>query len=157
MIKKIMSVIVLLGYCGVANAYENIVYRMGFGLSNTKDSALYSLGYERNFKHSIFQYKFDVGAWTTTRPGRASSPYGAFLLGPKFGDDTGFNLRTMAGISIIGLTDEMLGSNFQFTEEAIISYQTVGIGYKHVSNAGIVKPNLGRDYLYIHFTFPLGY
>ena len=120
--------------------------RMGFGISNTEKSAIYSASWEERFGISGV-YKVDAGAWTDVVEGRRASPYGAVLVGLQQGDLRTFNVQILVGVSVIGHIDSFLGSNGQFTEELNFGIGPVSVGYKHVSNAGIVQPNMGRDFV----------
>jgi hypothetical protein len=56
------------------------------------------------------------------------------------------------GPSYYSSPDGYLGGRFQFNQDLTVglqdSFNTIGVGYKHISSAGIYKPNKGRDYLY---------
>jgi len=135
-------------------ADSNLALRMGSGIANTEKSAIYSIGYEETFVDH-FLYKIDAGAWTDNQPERNGAPYGSVGLGPRLGSLKGFNLQIVGSVAIAGYTDSLLGSNFQFTEELTLGYGPVGFGYKHFSNAGIIRPNIGRDYVYLNLALPL--
>lgn len=62
------------------------------------------------------------------------------------------------GPSIISNTDALLGSNIQIAHEFGIGLRDIrgvrtGIVFKHFSNAGLVKPNLGRDFAGLRIEF----
>lgn len=62
--------------------------------------------------------------------------------------------RAVIGMGLLTKKGKRLGGNFQFTEEVELGYKRVGIGYKHISNAGIKKPNLGRDFIQMSINIP---
>lgn len=152
LIKKSFVLLTLLS--STALAEDSYSFRMASGIANSEKSALYSVGYENQFSNP-FVYKLDFGAWTAGGTGQRSSPFSAFLLGARLGNYDGFHLQPLAGVVVIGHTDELLGSNFQFTEELAVGFKNVSLGYKHFSNAGIIRPNIGRDYLFLNFNFTL--
>lgn len=63
-----------------------------------------------------------------------------------------------AGPAIITHTDVLLGSNIQIAHELGIGIRDsrdvrIGLVLKHFSNAGIVKPNQGRDFIGLRVEF----
>lgn len=156
-IKKLLMALALLISCSSALADEDTVtFRMGQGVTNTCKSALYSVGFEKDFKDSI-TYRLDFGAWTDVGLNRRGAPFSSVLIGKRAGEYTSLNFTAMVGILIMGSPDSALALPFNFTEEVALGYQQVSVGYKHVSNAGIKEPNLGRDYVFLNLTFPLNY
>lgn len=133
---------------------DAITARMGADFTHYKnETAIYSAALE-SFNRSNVGTKFEFGGWTDTGANRCQSPFGSVLVGKRFGYYDGFNLTGFAGIAIIGNTDSALSTNFEFTEEVVAGYNVVGVGYKHISNAGIKTPNNGRDYISLTFAFP---
>jgi len=57
------------------------------------------------------------------------------------------------GPAYLSQPDQELGGSFQFMQDLNFGiqdkYNLIGFGYKHISSAGIEKPNRGKDYLYI--------
>lgn len=57
------------------------------------------------------------------------------------------------GPGYISQRDGYLGGYFQFVENAVVGIQdqfgTFGIGYQHISSAGLEHPNKGRDYIFM--------
>ena len=68
-------------------------------------------------------------------------------------------------IQSVGLVNNPDGSylsgNFQFSEDVGVGFRdknnntSIGLGFKHISNAGIVAPNNGRDLLNLEIRLPL--
>jgi hypothetical protein len=53
----------------------------------------------------------------------------------------------------------MLGGPFQFNHDFLLGVRgdngaLIGLDLKHMSSAGIEKPNVGRDFLLIHVELP---
>src|SRR5581483_2475391 len=153
--KAFWATLILMSLPWRALADDATTLRMGGDFTHCKnETAIYSAGFEEFDRHG-FGHKFELGAWTDTKEDHRFSPFGSVLLGKRFGDYEGFNLTGFAGIAIIGYTDAALGGIFEFTEEAIVGYKNVGVGYKHISNAGTASPNQGRDYISLTVAFPI--
>jgi len=83
--------------------------------------------------------RYDHNSWYAFRE------YG---FSPRF---SAFELELLVGAGAVSNPGARLGHWFQFTEELNLYYDNIGIGYKHISNAGIKKPNLGRDSFLLRF------
>lgn len=116
-----------------------------------------SVGYQS--EHGWLQTKLEGGFWADTRPGTRSSAFGFAGIGvePQSGP---IYLNFFQSIGGITHTDNQLGGNFQFMEEFGIGFRdpvnltAIGFFYRHISNAGLVQPNRGRDYLGIQIMIP---
>lgn len=74
--------------------------------------------------------------------------------GKSFGDmSSKLWVDLYAGAGAISSPGNRLGSTFQFTQDVAIGSGPLGVGYKHISNAGLKRPNQGVDML--HFTLRL--
>lgn len=85
--------------------------------------------------------------------GGASGPmaYGTVALGLK-AESGPFFVRYWVGPTIISVTSDRLSGQFQFNHDLELGIKANNgvefmAGYKHMSNAGIAGPNLGRDWL----------
>ena len=122
-----------------------IEFRTGVGLNRASTSALYSVGYVRRFdKH--YMSRLDMGYWSDSKLGHKSSTYASLSVGRMIGNRNGLYASIYMGVAFISHPDILLSTNFQFTEEVALGYRDAEIIFKHFSNAGIKKPNLGRDY-----------
>lgn len=135
-------------------AEENIAFRLGTGFTTNKASALFVGEYEEVFSDG-FQYLFQLGTWTDSEPRHKSSFLGSFLVGKRLGNYKGFNGSVLAGVLFMFQPDSLLSTPFEFTESITVGYQKFGVGYQHVSNAGLKEPNIGRDHLFFRFVVPL--
>lgn len=136
-----------------ALAQDVVSFRTGFGPTTARKSALYSMAWEEKAFDDIF-YKIDAGFWTDAESGHSSAPFVGPLLGYRFGTYRGFNVVPAVGFLVMGYPDALLGSPFNFTEEFTVGYTGLGIGWKHISNAGFSSPNAGRDYIFLNFAIP---
>jgi hypothetical protein len=154
MIKKAILVLLLSTPCMA----DSINFRSSVGVHNSSKSSMYSLNLQTDLKKD-FYYRFDVGFWTDSEkngnifsePKRKWSIFTSFLLGKQFGPNSGFHGNLGVGVAAISSPDSLLSSAFQFTEEVSIGYDQFDVGFKHFSNAGITKPNKGRDYIYLNY------
>lgn len=138
-----------------ASAEYATTFRAGADLTHYKNqTSIFSLGIENFDKEDGLGYKLELGAWTDIDQGRYSSPFASALLGKRFGNYDTFNATALLGIAVIGYPDSVLSTPFEFTEEVILGYKCVGIGFKHFSNAGIKEPNHGREYVSLTIAFP---
>lgn len=137
-----------------AVADDALMFRTGVGAATNRKSALFSIAYQNSFYDNFF-YKFDGGAWTDSAPNQSGAPFVSGLLGYRFGNFDGFNFTPAIGGLVMGYPDGILGSPANFTEEVMLGYKGVGIGWKHVSNGNTSSPNLGRDYVFFNLTLPL--
>lgn len=127
--------------------------RSGVDLTHYKNqTSIYSIGVQ-DLNRDGFGWKLEAGAWTDSGQDRKGSFFTSAMGAKRFGDLDGFNLTGLFGIIVASNADGALGSPLAFTEEAILGYRAVGIGYKHISNAGLWVPNHGRDYLSVTVSF----
>jgi len=152
--KFIKSLIVGSLLFAVPSFADNFSFRSAIGIGRSKKSALYSLNFEKVFDER-FHYRLDVGFWSDTRPNQRGSFFTSFLLGKTLGNYKVFHGGMDVGLVAMSSPDSVLSSAFEFTEELSIGYKEFEIGYKHISNAGITTPNLGRDYLFLNYRMQL--
>lgn len=151
MAKAFKLTLLLLWVLTLASYADEFSFKAGAGVNHAADSALYSLGIGNYFKNSKFLYRTDIGFWTESNERNRRGLYGSFLLGYRLGSLQGFNASLKAGVAVISGIDRVLSSPFQFTEEASLGYSKFSVGIKHISNAGLRMPNLGRDYLFFQY------
>lgn len=150
-----LSALVFIVLCFTVIAEENVTLKFGSGLNHNPQAALYSLGFENGFKRSKYFHKVDFGFWTDAEARNSSSIFGSFLIGRRFGTLRSLNVSLLAGVLIMSGPDRVLATPFQLTEEVSVGYQRFSIGIKHISNAAIKTPNLGRDFIFFNYTLPI--
>jgi|SRR5581483_378658 len=143
-------------------AGEGTFFKYGVGIPKDNDK----LGSVKNFSFGyqgetslFFDYKYEAGLWADSNgDGRSSSGYGAASLGlePRLGT---FYVHSFWGLAYITNTDTQLSTNIEFMQDFGLGLRDsrgvgIGLGYKHVSNAGIKLPNRGRDFLCIQMQIP---
>jgi len=146
------------------NAHADSFFKYGVGVFNSaKDSKaetkVFSLGYSEKFFQAMM-YQLEAGAWIDNRKDldRKSSGFGFGSIGLDV--QTGaFYIQALWGAGLITCTDSMLGGPFQFNTDLGIGLRdsngySIGIGYKHISSAGIELPNKGRDFMMMRLAVP---
>lgn len=145
-----------------AEAGEGSFFKYGVGtfLPDQKSKAevkLFAVGYQNELL--FLDYKLETGLWADSGgSNRSSAGFGAASLGlePHLGV---FYIHSFWGLAFITDTDSMLSTHYQFMQDLGLGVGDnrgirVGVGYKHISNAGIKSPNRGRDFLYINLQIP---
>lgn len=79
----------------------------------------------------------------------------SFVFGTGLGlrvDNKSSFATAVWGPAYLSQKDSDLGGHFQFMQDLTLGleddYNTIGVGYKHISSAGIEKPNRGKDFIY---------
>jgi hypothetical protein len=117
---------------------------------------LIGLGYTKPLT-PLLDYQLEGGLFTDL----ASASVTGFA-GPSIGItmvEPTYYLKVFFGPTLITRTDNYLSSIYEFKTDLELGIYDgrnigVGIGYTHMSNAGLVSPNHGRDFLYIKITLP---
>lgn len=125
--------------------------KMGTSATKEASSKIFGLQYEdyltRGFIFQIEQDLLSIPSDTYTATATGSARVGVRV------DANHIYATATAGPAYISQTDRYLGGYFQFTESVSLglqdNYGSVGIGYQHISSAGLSKPNKGRDYFFI--------
>jgi hypothetical protein len=84
------------------------------------------------------------------------------LISASFGvhaTGSNFYAKFLIGPALMTGTDDRLSSLFEFNDDLEFGIKgksgaEVGVNYKHLSNAGLVGPNLGRDFLMLKVQLP---
>lgn len=154
----VMTVLLLFSDNVKADDYANAMIGVAnSGKSSPSESKLLAFGHRDPLALGL-SYQYEFGGWADRAGnGRKSSGYGAFQVGVEAGDYT--VARVMFGPTLITTPDAYLGGHFNFAEDFFFgirgkSGNTVGIIYKHVSNAGLTEPNMGRDFGGVQVSVP---
>lgn len=156
MIKNFLSTLLAI-VCFAPNqawAEDNMLFRLGQGFNKVTQSRAFSLTYNGYFEENIF-YLVEVGLWTDQDSAHRPSVWWAGGVGHRFGSMDSINGQVTLSVLLMPKGDVVLAAPFQFTETVSLGYKGIALGLRHISNAGIQLPNLGRDYYFIEFTIPL--
>lgn len=155
--------IALIALCSL-NSYADEGF-MGFGVgvaNSAKHSSgevkVFSLGLREDIFDGIYwQYKLGYWGDGSGDPSRGSSFYAS--TGPGFLVDLHpVEIRTGWSLAAISSPDSYLGGRFpQFNGELYLGLRDfrgngIGVQYEHVSSAGIVTPNQGRDFFVLQIS-----
>jgi hypothetical protein len=137
-------------------------YRPGVGLGNGHFfdglQTKFALSY-LDTMNKTFLYKVEGGVFTDSNRGSKSAGY----INPSIGLEVRpgwFYAQTFLGVALISATDNKLSTNYEFTHDLSLgikddSGKGFGVGVMHMSNAGIKKPNIGRNWFFVEIKVPL--
>jgi hypothetical protein len=143
----------------VSNAHADSMYG-GYGLgmfnsakSTASETKVGQVGYLADIWSGTY-WQFKVGYWGdgSGDKSRRNSAYAS--TGPGLLIDLRpIEIRSGWGLAFVSTPDSMLGGSFpQFNGDLYIGLRDkrgngIGIQLEHISSAGLVKPNTGRDFL----------
>ena len=103
--------------------------------------------------------KADGGVWIARQAGRKTSVYFAPAWGYRIVPFKGIYVEAYIGVGLISRPDSQLGGHFQIFHDVNFGFSQggwgLGLGFKHISSAGIYSPNKGRDFLGPRFMMDL--
>lgn len=149
--KKIILILIMMGAYHANAGNINVKYGLGDdSLSPTVAQRILEVGYDDALAPG-FIYRVAGGVyWDNTRA--LTSGFGFLSFGPRIRPVHFFYLENLIGVGAISKTDDLLGSHLQFSIDFGIGFTmadnaSIGITYKHLSNAGIkAGPNQGRNF-----------
>lgn len=104
-----------------------------------------------------FASKVELGAIADR--GTGAGGYSFVGLGPKLKFKP-FVVKSFWSIGGITHPDAKLGGHFQFSHDIGVGVNSdgtgIGVGWKHISSAGLSMPNRGRDAILLEWTWNLG-
>lgn len=104
--------------------------------------------------------QWELGAFADNAGnGRKSSAFGFYGIGVNVNAGSVY-AQSVFNVGLISSPDAYLGGPFQFSEDLGVGLQSksgasMGVHFKHISSAGIERPNNGRDFLLIQLRVPL--
>ena len=136
-------------WVSAASASPDITFEAANGIFYNKESNLVLLGVTvpaDPFLNQKSYHQFNVGRW--------DGPCAASFIGLSKGLQWDFEntfVRLSTGGSLISDTSYRLSTAFQFYEQFMINFSfnkssTIGLSYRHWSNAYIKEPNFGMDF-----------
>jgi len=136
---------------------DNALVDFGVGVGNSSGSRILSVGVQEDLL-TVFKVRWITGGWLDRSNDRSSSGYVFGQMGAEI--DSGSVLTSVfIGPGLITEKDDLLGGNIEFLSSLNIGLQDknrnyLGVGYRHVSNAGLYEPNIGRDFVVLEFMCP---
>jgi hypothetical protein len=129
-------------------------FRYGLGITNAPTSQIKNFGFRYEENQGLFDIHTaaEAGLWTDTgkAQGRAGSAYGQVQMGVR-PESEHIYAKVFWGAALLSNKDSQLGGRTQFVQDLGFGFQGkgsfVGLQYKHISSAGIHKPNKGRDFV----------
>lgn len=140
--------------------------RLSYGLGTEEslgiDSTVKGLG-AAYIKHwDVVSLKWELGTMSDSKLADPFLPYSTIQFGTQIKPWDWFYVENYFGPGYVSQTTDKLGSNFQFFLDLGLGFKepntgaALGWGYQHISNAGIVQPNIGQNVMKIQVGFPLG-
>ena len=124
---------------------NHIAISFGPSLNGGVNPKYASIGYELGWGQLTFLS--ECGAWFSEKRGYAC----AEVVSIRVETLTGLFMRIGAGPAWVSQVDDRLSSRFNFSLQSAVGLThngwSTGLKYQHYSNAGIVPPNLGRDFI----------
>ncbi len=164
MLKQFLAAFFLfffLSLCCKIAAADQVAFKYGVGTLLPDHSSLnvkaFSLSKQSYIGFGLTEQVEIGGFGDTYGRGRLGSGFAFYSLGTTV-DAQPFRLQALWGAGGITTTDDRLGGNFQFTHDLSIalydsSNESIGIGWKHISSAGLSSPNKGRDFILMRMGF----
>lgn len=131
-------------------------FKYGIGLNNgafpDTTVKLLSVG-QRDTLYSVLDYQLEVGTFSDNSQSNGM----IFFASPSIGFRTkrsGLYANFFIGPALMTQSDSRLASIFEFNNDMEVGIRddkgtSIGVGYKHFSNAGLTQGNLGRDFFLI--------
>jgi hypothetical protein len=104
------------------------------------------------------RFKYGIGFWGDPAADRKGGFHLDYNIGVRVGDSV--YAEGYVGPMFVFPTDAYISSVFSFNSEIGVGIVDsdgwrFGFGLRHMSNAGIVEPNRGRDWFYLKIGVPL--
>lgn len=131
-------------------AFSDDIVRLGPNLNDNTPGSFFGYAYRGSLYNDVIIHQLEGSIWFLSNKVSVNAFY---KIGPQLKLDNGLYSDILIGAGGVSLTDHKLSSHFEFSEEIEVGYKRVGIGFMHVSNAGLSNPNSGRDFLLLNFKF----
>lgn len=161
---KLISFVALF-YLFCYNCPADTVVKYGANVSKENEKlgstkALF-ISQQKQWNPLPFVSQYEIGGWVDNSGIKDRSSSG--MIGASTGVHVKagpFYAQALIGPALISRTDSALGGRFQFNNDVAFGLvdeennATVGIAYKHISSAGISRPNRGRDFIMFRLSLP---
>lgn len=159
---KLYALMLSIIFANVARADTVISFGFGvFGTANdgTSQVKIFRLSEEEDIWRPI-KRRISGGIWADQRnDGNATSLFGTYQIGFHV-EASQLEAALYTGPCLITTPDASLGGYFQFNHTLLLAIRdaagnSIGVSYNHFSNAGLNKPNLGKDFAALELKIPL--
>ena len=136
---------------------SSLFYRPSLEVSNPARETNFTVGLKTPV-NKVYTLKTQIGVMTAPRSYNLNA---GVLFGPRVEiGNSGLAAEFFIGGAWLDHTTRALGSRLQFEQDLTLMYYSdsgagIGFGIKHISNAGLHGPNLGRNYVGMEVDFPL--
>lgn len=151
----LLLLIPLNSFAGSGGTY----WKFGLGIDSPSTSTkIIATGYQGPLWH-VLDYQLEVGMFNDNNQSQGLIGFMGASVGVSVVTHSGFYSKLFAGPALITQTDSRLSSILEFNEDlelGLINDSGVSIGadLKHMSNAGLWPPNIGRDFLLLKVQIP---
>lgn len=141
----------------LAQLNGDVYFKVGPDARQTGITRQYvSAGYINDLSSSV-DFQFEVGGWSAIDNNNPSSFYTSYQVGKRTKGP--LNIGAFTGVALLSSPGNAMSSVYQFKHDIGIGYTTkekmgIGIDYSHLSNAGLIKPNTGLDFVQLRIQFP---
>ena len=149
--KKLVIASFLLLSISIHSYASELGLKMGSGvLQDNENTSIYMVAYRDRIENTPLFQNVEFGFFSDVKPGSRNSFVGQYSLG-LIGYLGNFYSDCSVGLATISAPDQYLSTAFEFTEEIEFGYKQISISVRHYSNAGIKRPNLGRNFLLLNY------
>lgn len=146
-------------------AEDTTIIKYGIGVADSGKESLaetkyLGVGQQLPLFSDFLVTQWEVGAFADNAGhSRKSSAFAFYGLGVHVNAGSVY-AQSVFNLGLISTPDAYLGGPFQASEDMGVGLQSksgasMGLHYKHISSAGIERPNNGRDFLLIQLKVPL--
>ncbi len=156
---KYLFLILTLLFCP---AKADTVFKYGLGVFASAERSPTEVKYlslgEQHPWFGPFITQYEGGIWTDTA-GNGRKGAGLFSMSTGIKVHNPIYVQWLIGLALISRRDVYLGGNLQVNNELSAGVEdsdrnSIGISYKHLSSAGLFRPNVGRDFLLLRVSIP---
>jgi hypothetical protein len=150
MMSKINLLIVSLLLSSTTYANEYIKYGVGLNGVPGATKSLF-VGYQADITQ-VFMYQLEMGGYRDTNQVQGAVGLVSASIGVNTISTSGVYMKVFFGPCFNTQGDSRISGNFQFNNDIELGIKginsfSIGLDFKHISNAGLLSPNQGRDFL----------
>lgn len=161
MLKYLLPLLILLSPISAhaLDAGYGTYFKYGLGLNGgTTDMKTFAFGYQSPLG-LVFDYQLEGGMYVDNTEAQGLIGYINADVGLSVISKSGIYAKIFFGPALITQPDDRLSSILEFNHDLEAGFVdkrgvSLGVNYKHMSNAGLFPPNLGRDMLLLKLQIP---